>query len=134
MRSATLIANIDGVLGVAQEVGSVRMWTFTAPEGTDAAGLRELVTHGRERARREVPSVVIGAAVLDGKVSLAAATNEAGRAAGQSANRVLQAALAVVGGRGGGKDDMAQGGGTDTTAVEAAFGAARAAVEAADSA
>ena len=134
VRSATLIANIDGVLGVAQEVGSVRMWTFTAPEGTDAAGLRELVTHGRERARREVPSVVIGAAVLDGKVSLAAATNEAGRAAGQSANRVLQAALAVVGGRGGGKDDMAQGGGTDTTAVEAAFGAARAAVEAADSA
>jgi alanyl-tRNA synthetase len=128
MRSAALVANIDGLIGEAQDYGDVRMWTFVAPEGTDAAGLRELVTKGRDKARREVPSVLIGAAVSDGKVSLVAATNEAGRAAGQSANRVLQAALAVVGGRGGGKDDLAQGGGTDVSAVDAALEAARAAV------
>jgi alanyl-tRNA synthetase len=128
MRSASLVANIDGLIGVAHEVGDVRMWTFVAPEGTDAAGLRELVTKGRDTARREIPSVVVGAAVADGKVSLVAATNEAGRGAGQSANRVLQAALAVVGGRGGGKDDMAQGGGTDTSGVDAAFEAATAEV------
>ncbi|MDA8435598.1 MAG: alanine--tRNA ligase [Actinomycetales bacterium] len=125
MRSASLVANLDGVIGVAHEYGPVRMWTFTAPDGTDASGLRELVTKGRDKARREIPSVVVGAAVVDGKVSLVAATNDAGRAAGQSANRVLQAALAPVGGRGGGKDDMAQGGGGDTTAVEAALEAAR---------
>jgi alanyl-tRNA synthetase len=125
MRSASLVANLDGVIGLAHEYGPVRMWTFTAPEGTDATGLRELVTKGRDRARREIPSVVVGAAVVDGKVSLVAATNDAGRAAGQSANRVLQAALAPVGGRGGGKDDMAQGGGTDPSAVEAALESAR---------
>ncbi|HEY5134927.1 MAG TPA: alanine--tRNA ligase [Candidatus Nanopelagicales bacterium] len=128
MRSASLVANIDGLIGLAQEVGEVRMWTFVAPEGTDPAGLRELVTKGRDAARREIPSVVIGAAVADGKVSLVAATNEAGRGAGQSANRVLQAALATVGGRGGGKDDMAQGGGTDVSAVDDAFAAATAEV------
>ena len=128
MRSASLVANIDGLIGVAHEVGDVRMWTFVAPEGTDAGGLRELVTKGRDTARREIPSVVVGAAVADGKVSLVAATNEAGRAAGQSANRVLQAALSAVGGRGGGKDDMAQGGGTDTAAVDSAFEAATAEV------
>jgi len=128
MRSATLVANIDGVIGLAHEYGDVRMWTFTAPDGTDAGGLRELVTKARDKARREIPSVVLGAAVLDGKVSLAAATNDAGRAAGQSANRVLQAALSVVGGRGGGKDDMAQGGGTDITQVEQALAAAQAVV------
>jgi len=128
MRSASLVANIDGLIGVAHEVGEVRMWTFVAPEGTDAAGLRELVTKGRDTARREIPSVVLGAAVADGKVALVAATNEAGRAAGQSANRVLQAALSAVGGRGGGKDDMAQGGGADTTAVDTAFQAATAEV------
>ena len=128
MRSAALVANIDGLIGEAQDFGDVRMWTFVAPEGTDAAGLRELVTKGRDKARREIPSVLVGAAVSDGKVSLVTATNEAGRTAGQSANRVLQAALPVVGGRGGGKDDLAQGGGTDVTAVEAALEAARTAV------
>jgi len=127
-RSASLVANIDGIIGEGEDYGDVRMWTFVAPDGTDAQGLRELVTRGRDKARREVASVVLGASVADGKVSLVAATNEAGRAAGQSANRVLQAALAVVGGRGGGKDDMAQGGGTDVAAVAAALDAARAAV------
>ena len=43
---------------------------------------------------------------------------------------MLQAALGVVGGRGGGKADMAQGGGTDVSAVDAAFAAARDAVKA----
>ena len=131
MRSASLVANIDGLIGVGEDFGAVRMWTFTAPEGTDAAGLRDLVTKGRDNARREIPSVVLGASVADGKVSLIAATNEAGRTAGQSANRVLQAALGPVGGRGGGKDDMAQGGGPDVAGVDAAFEAARAIVRAA---
>jgi alanyl-tRNA synthetase len=130
MRSAQLMVNLEGILGVGEDVAGVRIWTFTAPEGTDAAGLRELVSRGRDNVRREIASVVLGAAVADGKVSLVAATNDAGRAAGQSANTVLQAALGVVGGRGGGKADMAQGGGTDTTAVDAAFLAARDAVRA----
>ncbi len=124
MRSAQMLVNLDGIMGTGQEVGPVRFWTFTAPEGTDAGGLREMVTRGRDNARKEIASVVLGAAVADGKVSLVAATNEAGRGAGQSANKVLQAALGPVSGRGGGKDDMAQGGGTDTAGVDAAFAAA----------
>ncbi|MFC6238342.1 alanine--tRNA ligase [Longivirga aurantiaca] len=131
VRSASLVANLEGILGNAQEVGQVRLWTFTAPDGTDAGGLRELVTKGRDAARQEIPSVVLGAAISDGKVSVVVATNAAGRAAGASANSVLQAALAAVGGRGGGKDDMAQGGGTDVTGVQAAFAAAAGAVRAA---
>jgi alanyl-tRNA synthetase len=128
MRSASLVANIDALIGAGEDLGSVRVWAFTAPEGTDAAELREMVTKGRDSARREVPAVVLGAAIVDGKVSLVAATNESGRAAGQTANRVLQAALGPLGGRGGGKDDMAQGGGTEVAALPAAFEAARAVV------
>jgi len=130
MRSAQMLVNLDGIMGTGQEVGPVRFWTFTAPEGTDAGGLREMVTRGRDNARQEIPSVVLGAAVSDGKVSLVAATNEAGRGAGQSANKVLQAALGAVSGRGGGKDDMAQGGGTDTAGVDAAFAAALGSIKA----
>ncbi|MFN8156729.1 MAG: alanine--tRNA ligase [Candidatus Nanopelagicales bacterium] len=124
MRSAQMLVNLDGIMGTGQEVGPVRFWTFTAPEGTDANGLREMVTRGRDNARKEIASVVLGAAVADGKVSLVAATNEAGRGAGASANKVLQAALPAVSGRGGGKDDMAQGGGSDPAGVDAAFAAA----------
>jgi alanyl-tRNA synthetase len=130
MRSASLVANIDGLIGLGEQYGDVRVWTFTAPDGTDAGALRDMVTKGRDHARREIPSVVLGAAVADGKVSLVAATNEAGRAAGQSANAVLKAALPAVGGRGGGKDDMAQGGGADVSGVAAALAAATAAVRA----
>jgi alanyl-tRNA synthetase len=130
-RSAAMVANLEGLLGVGEEVGAVRVWHFVAPEGTDAGALRELVTKGRDRARREIPSVVLGASVDGEKVSLVAATNEAGREAGVSANRVLQAGLAVLGGRGGGKDDMAQGGGTGAGSLEAAFAAAADAVRSA---
>jgi len=130
-RSAAMVANLDDLLGVGHEVGDVRVWTFTAPEGTDAAGLRELVTKGRDKVRREMPSVVLGAAVDGDKVSLVAATNDAGRAAGVSANTVLQSGLAVLGGRGGGKDDMAQGGGAGSAQLDAAFAAAAEAVRSA---
>jgi len=101
-------------------------------EGTSRrAWSRPCVTRVRSSAA-SVPSVVIGAAVDGDKVSLVVATNDAGRSAGQSANRVLQAALAQIGGRGGGKDDMAQGGGTGAGSVDAAFTAASTAVREAD--
>jgi alanyl-tRNA synthetase len=118
-RSAQLVANLGDIIGVGEEVGPVRVWTFTAPEGTDPGGLRELVTRGRDLARREIPSLVIGSAVLDGKVSVVAATNEAARTAGVSASAALAPLLGAIGGRGGGKADMAQGGGTDPSGLEA---------------
>ena len=65
--------------------------------------------------------MVLGATIEDGKVALVAATNDLARARGISAAAVLKAALPAVGGRGGGKDDLAQGGGTESTGIEAAF-------------
>ena len=59
-----VLVNLDGIMGTGQEVGPVRFWTFTAPEGTDAGGLREMVTRGRDNARKEIASVVLGAAEI----------------------------------------------------------------------
>ena len=123
LRSSQLTANIAGIIGTGTDVGATRIWTFRAPDGVDAAALRELVVKGRSFVRAEVPALVVGAAVLDGKVSLVAATNDAGRAHGLSAAAALRAALPAVAGRGGGKDDLAQGGGTDPAGVEAALAA-----------
>ncbi len=124
LRSEALAAGVGALLGDGVEAGGVRLYAFRAPDGVDAGGLRELVTKGRGTVPGAVPAVLLGAAVNDGKVALVAATNEAGRASGLSAAAVLRAALPAVRGRGGGKDDLAQGGGSDPSGVDAAFAAA----------
>ena len=121
MRSAQLIANVDGIIGEGRDVGPYRIWMFVAPEGTSPADLREMVIRGRARSREELAIIVIGATVADGKVALVAAANEAAIGHGASANAVVQAALPVIDGRGGGKADLAQGGGSRTDAIDAAF-------------
>ena len=130
MKSASLVANLDGLIGLGETYGDARIWTFQAPEGTDAQGLRELINKSIETVRREIPSVIVGSAMADGKVSLMVGTNAKGREVGLKASDVLKAALPAIGGRGGGKDDVAQGGGTDASGLEAAFIAARETVRA----
>jgi alanyl-tRNA synthetase len=66
--------------------------------------------------------------VKDGKVAVVAATNDRARERGVRANDVLGAVMPLVGGRGGGKDDVAQGGGGDTSRIDEALAAARAVV------
>lgn len=116
-------------MGDGERVGPVRLWAFRAPDGTDTAALRDLAL--RTRGSATEPAVVLAVAASDGKVAVLAATDERARDAGVSAREVLQAALPAVGGRGGGKDDVAQGGGTDESGIEAALAAARDAVAAA---
>ena len=60
-----------------------------------------------------------------GKVSVVAAVNDAARDRGLSANALVGAIGPVVGGRGGGKDDLAQGGGSDPSRIDEALGLVR---------
>ena len=54
-----------------------------------------------------------------------AAVNDAARDRGLSANELVRAIGPVVGGRGGGKDDLAQGGGSDPSRIDEALGLVR---------
>jgi alanyl-tRNA synthetase len=58
-------------------------------------------------------------------VSFVVAVNSAGQSAGLSANEVVRAFAPVVGARGGGKADLAQGAGGDSSKLTEAFVAAR---------
>ena len=69
------------------------------------------------------PGAVVVLGTSDGKVAAVAAVNEAGLAAGVSANTLVRAATGVLGGKGGGKDDVAQGGGSNPAAVGDAIAA-----------
>ncbi len=123
VRSSQLTASMDGIIGEGRDIGAFRVWTFQAPEGTPAADLREMVVKARGRNRPELPVVMVGSSIVDGKVALVASANEAAIARGANASDVLKAALGAVDGRGGGKPDLAQGGGTRVDRVEDAFAA-----------
>ena len=121
VRSAQLTASVEGIIGEGRDIGPVRLWDFVAPEGTTANDLRELLTKARGRARHGIPVVVVGAAVADGKVAIIAGASPEAIALGVTAKDMLQAALPSIGGRGGGKDELAQGGGTDPAGLPAAL-------------
>lgn len=125
VRSAQMTASMDGIIGDGVDIGSVRVWTFIAPEGAGANELRDLVTKAKGRLRPELPSVMIGGAVDDGKVALVAIANDRAIELGVTANDLLKAALPAVDGRGGGKAEMAQGGGARVEGLEDALAAAR---------
>ena len=121
VKSAQLVAGMDAIMGEGRDIGPIRVWTFQAPVGTSAADLRELAIKGRGRGRPEIAVVLVGSAICDDKVSMVAAANPRAIELGITASWLLNIALAGVGGRGGGKDDLAQGGGPDVAGVANAF-------------
>jgi alanyl-tRNA synthetase len=114
----------------AKELDGVALVT-AAPAGLGGNDLRTLALDVRGRLGNDRPGVVLLASESGGKVALVAALNPAAQSAGLSANDVLRAAAPPVGGRGGGKPDVAQGGGTDPAGIPAALQAGEQAVAAA---
>jgi alanyl-tRNA synthetase len=129
-KSAQLTSNVEGVIGEGRDLGPFRIWTYRAPDGTGAADLRELALRGRASARPDMGVGMVGASVEDGRVALVSVVNDRARELGLTAKALLDAALPAVDGRGGGKDDIAQGGGTRADGLEDAFVAVQAAVAA----
>jgi alanyl-tRNA synthetase len=125
IRRAAVAANIDGILGIRHDIGGVRVWTYAMQEGTTAAELREATNTAVRHVTPDVPVVLVGAAAADGKVSLLVTVNPVGQSAGLSAREILAAALPEVDGRGGGKADSAQGGGSNPAGIDRALLAAR---------
>jgi len=80
------------------------------------------------RARLGADSVVCLVGGTDDKPSIVVATNDGARAKGLSAGSLVAVAAPVLGGRGGGKPDFAQGGGTNGAAAPEALDAVVAAV------
>ena len=94
-------------------------------DGLDGKTLRTLA----ETLQGKKPGVVVLGSVSDGKVGLVASVGKDAVARGLSAGALIGALAAKVGGKGGGKPDFAQAGGTDAAGLPSAVLAARTLVE-----
>jgi alanyl-tRNA synthetase len=94
----------------------------------DGNALRALAGEIRGRLGSR-PSVVALFSAEEGKVSFVVGVNDAARDKGIAAGKLVPSFAAEVGGRGGGKPDMAQGGGSNPAGITAAIGALRTGVD-----
>ncbi|MFC7572037.1 DHHA1 domain-containing protein [Klenkia terrae] len=129
LRGAQTLAAAGDLAAAAREVGGVQLVTGS-PAGLSGGDLRGLVLDVRGRLGTERPAAVVLASESEGKVALVAAVNPVAQERGLSANDLLKAAAGPVGGRGGGKADVAQGGGTDPAGIPAALAAVEQALQA----
>ncbi len=120
VRVGQLLARAGELAAGAEQVGGVALVATSAP-GAGGGDVRTLALDVRGRLPQGQPGVVVVIGEADGKVSVVAATNDEARARGLSANELVRAVGPLVGGKGGGKDDVAQGGGTDASRLDEAL-------------
>ncbi len=124
-RLAQLLGASAELAAGATQVGPVRVVAHRA-DGAGGGDVRNLTMDVRGRLPQGEPGVVviIGTMSDEGgaaKVSVVAATNDEARARGLSAGELVRAVGPLLGGKGGGKDDVAQGGGSDASRIDEAL-------------
>jgi alanyl-tRNA synthetase len=124
-RAEKVLAAAGGLASGAKDVRGVALVTGQVPDGTSADDLRRLVLDVRGRIPGDRPAVVALFTVANGRPLTVIATNEAARERGLKAGDLVRTAAKTLGGGGGGKPDVAQGGGQNPDAI----GDAAAAVE-----
>ena len=124
LRGAQLLSSAGDLAAGAEDVHGTALVAAALPDGVSGADLRSLATEVRTRLDGR-PAVVALFSADDGKVSFAVATTAAGRDRGLKAGALVPVFGPAVGGRGGGKPDLAQGGGSNPAGVADAIEALR---------
>ncbi|HEU5267488.1 MAG TPA: alanine--tRNA ligase-related protein, partial [Jatrophihabitans sp.] len=127
LRAAQVLASAGSLAAGAEQIGPVQLVLAQAPDGVGGNDLRTLALDVRGRLPAAAPAVVLLASPADaGGVAFVTAVNEAGRASGIDAGALVRVFAPVLGARGGGKADLAQGAGGDAGELDNAFAAVRA--------
>src|SRR5271165_6901110 len=130
LRSAQLLSGSADVAGSAEDIYGLSFVAHRVPDGVGADAIRKVALDIRGRMPAERPGVVTAIGVSDGRPTVVVAVNDAGQARGLRAGSLVLASAGALGGRGGGRDDVAQGGGAPLgdrgdEAVAGAFSAVR---------
>jgi alanyl-tRNA synthetase len=118
-------ASPEELLAGAIDVGGTRVVVAEA-KGSDAGAMRQCIDQLRRKAS---PIAVLLGAVEADKVTLVAGISRELEARGLSAGAWIKDAATIVGGKGGGRPDLAQAGGKLVDQLPAALAAARKSIE-----
>ncbi len=126
LRATAVLSSAGTLAEGAEQVGGTALVAAETSAGISSADLRALATEVRGRLG-ERPGVVALFSVEPSasKVSFVVATTAAARQRGLAAGALVPVFGPAVGGRGGGKPDLAQGGGTEPGGIPAAVAALR---------
>ncbi|MEU0064695.1 alanine--tRNA ligase [Streptomyces albidoflavus] len=122
-RAEKVLQAAAGLAAGAQDVRGTALVTGRVPDGTGADDLRKLVLDVRGRIPSDRPAVVALFTVVNDRPLSVVATNEAARERGLKAGDLVRTAAKTLGGGGGGKPDVAQGGGQNPQAIDEAVSA-----------
>jgi alanyl-tRNA synthetase len=132
LRAARLLESAEQIAAGADDISGVALIAHRVPDGIDADDIRTLALDVRSRVPGTKPAVVMIAGVPADRPVVVIAVNEAARGLGLSAANLVGIAARALGGGGGGRPDVAQGGGAplapDSRVVDEAFGVVRAAL------
>ena len=121
LRAEAVLASAGQLAATAADIHGIRLVAAEAPAGTGGNDLRRLALDVRGRLGPADPAVVLLLARTEGRVPFVAVLNDAARQRGLSAAEVVRAIGPAVGGRGGGKNDVAQGAGDNIEGIGAAL-------------
>jgi alanyl-tRNA synthetase len=120
VRMSQLLSSAASLAAEAKDVNGVAFVGHHI-DGANAGDVRKLALDIRGRLAAGRPGVVAIIGSTDGKPAVVVAVNDEARSKGVSANALVKVAAGVLGGSGGGKDDVAQGGGADSSNVDKAL-------------
>ncbi|MGH4025117.1 MAG: alanine--tRNA ligase [Pseudonocardiaceae bacterium] len=126
LRAAAVLASAGTLAEGAEQIGATALVAAATKEGISGTDLRALATDVRVRLGERAGVVALFSADHSAsKVSFVVATTEAARRRGLAAGALVPVFGPAIGGRGGGKPDLAQGGGSEPSGIPAAVAALR---------
>jgi alanyl-tRNA synthetase len=141
LRAAAVLSSAAELASSPEQVRDVALVAARVPDGVSGNDLRALAgdIRGRLGERPGVVALFSGSGssgasgAAGGKVSFVVATTAAARERGLAAGALVPSFAPAVGGRGGGKPDLAQGGGTEPAGIANAIDQLRAEITRAES-
>ena len=119
LKAKMAAARAGDIMNNAQKIGDIDLICQRFDSQTPDA----LKTMADDIKSKNSNAVIVFAALTDGKITFVAMTGKDALAKGAHAGKIIKEITAIAGGSGGGKPDMAQGGGKDESKIDDALAA-----------